>query len=103
MSIYFNSRDPACKSHFGAAPCGTEVSFSVFAGPEEVTDGQLLLLEEFSGQTGHPHDLGRRGAPVRIPDAGGAGAGVVRLSLTRPDGQVLRLDKNSGRSVFDGV
>ena len=47
---------------------------------------------------------GRRGS-VRIPDAGGAGAGVVRLFLTRPDGQVLRLDKNGGRwrlTVYDG-
>ncbi len=106
MSIYFNSRDPACKSPFGAAPCGTEVSFSVFAGPEEVTDGQLLLLEEFSGQ--------ERAIPMTRAD--GALRCVYRtpeepelvwyaFSLTRPDGQVLRLDKNSGRwqlTVYDG-
>ena len=106
MSIYFNSRDPACKSPFGAAPCGTEVSFSVFAGPEEVTDGQLLLLEEFSGQ--------ERAIPMTWAD--GALRCVYRtpeepelvwyaFSLTRPDGQVLRLDKNSGRwqlTVYDG-
>ena len=106
MSIYFNSRDPACKSPFGAAPCGTEVSFSVFAGPEEVTGGQLLLLEEFSGQ--------ERAIPMTWDD--GALRCVYRtpeepelvwyaFSLTRPDGQVLRLDKNSGRwqlTVYDG-
>ena len=106
MSIYFNSRDPACKSHFGAAPCGTEVSFSVFAGPEEVTGGQLLLLEEFSGQ--------ERAIPMTWAD--GALRCVYRtpeepelvwyaFSLTRPDGQVLRLDKNGGRwqlTVYDG-
>lgn len=106
MSIYFNSRDPACKSPFGAAPCGTEVSFSVFAGPEEVTGGQLLLLEEFSGQ--------ERAIPMTWAD--GALRCVYRtpeepelvwyaFSLTRPDGQVLRLDKNSGRwqlTVYDG-
>ena len=106
MSIYFNSRDPACKSPFGAAPCGTEVSFSVFAGPEEVTGGQLLLLEEFSGQ--------ERAIPMTWAD--GALRGVYRtpeepelvwyaFSLTRPDGQVLRLDKNRGRwqlTVYDG-
>ena len=106
MSIYFNSRDPACKSHFGAAPCGTEVSFSVFAGPEEVTGGQLLLLEEFSGQ--------ERAIPMTWAD--GALRCVYRtpeepelvwyaFSLTRPDGQALRLDKNSGRwqlTVYDG-
>ena len=106
MSIYFNSRDPACKSPFGAAPCGTEVSFSVFAGPQEVTDGQLLLLEEFSGQ--------ERAIPMTW--AGGALRCVYRtpeepelvwyaFSLTRPDGQVLRLDKNGGRwqlTVYDG-
>ena len=106
MSIYFNSRDPACKSPFGAAPCGTEVSFSVFAGPEEVTDGQLLLLEEFSGQ--------ERAIPMTWAD--GALRCVYRtpeepelvwyaFSLTRPDGQVLRLDKNGGRwqlTVYDG-
>ena len=106
MSIYFNSRDPACKSPFGAAPCGTEVSFSVFAGPEEVTGGQLLLLEEFSGQ--------ERAIPMTWAD--GALRCVYRtpeepelvwyaFSLTRPDGQVLRLDKNNGRwqlTVYDG-
>ena len=106
MSIYFNSRDPACKSPFGAAPCGTEVSFSVFAGPEEVTGGQLLLLEEFSGQ--------ERAIPMTWADR--ALRCVYRtpeepelvwyaFSLTRPDGQVLRLDKNSGRwqlTVYDG-
>ena len=106
MSIYFNSRDPACKSPFGAAPCGTEVSFSVFAGPEEVTGGQLLLLEEFSGQ--------ERAIPMTWAD--GALRCVYRtpeepelvwyaFSLTRPDGQVLRLDKNSERwqlTVYDG-
>ncbi len=106
MSIYFNSRDPACKSPFGAAPCGTEVSFSVFAGPEEVTGGQLLLLEEFSGQ--------ERAIPMTWAD--GALRCVYRtpeepelvwyaFSLTRPDGQVLRLDKNGGRwqlTVYDG-
>lgn len=106
MSIYFNSRDPACKSPFGAAPCGTEVSFSVFAGPEEVTGGQLLLLEEFSGQ--------ERAIPMTWAD--GALRCVYRtpeepelvwyaFSLTRPDGQVLRLDKNCGRwqlTVYDG-
>ena len=106
MSIYFNSRDPACKSPFGAAPCGTEVSFSVFAGPEEVTGGQLLLLEEFSGQ--------ERAIPMTWAD--GALRCVYRtpeepelvwyaFSLTRPDGQVLCLDKNCGRwqlTVYDG-
>ena len=106
MSIYFNSRDPACKSPFGAAPCGTEVSFSVFAGPEEVTGGQLLLLEEFSGQ--------ERAIPMTWAD--GALRCVYRtpeepelvwyaFSLTRPDGQVLCLDKNGGRwqlTVYDG-
>ena len=106
MSIYFNSRDPACKSPFGAAPCGTEVSFSVFAGPEEVTGGQLLLLEEFSGQ--------ERAIPTTWAD--GALRCVYRtpeepelvwyaFSLTRPDGQVLRLNKNGGRwqlTVYDG-
>lgn len=106
MSIYFNSRDPACKSPFGAAPCGTEVSFSVFAGPEEVTGGRLLLLEEFSGQ--------ERAIPMTWAD--GALRCVYRtpeepelvwyaFSLTRRDGQVLRLDKNCGRwqlTVYDG-
>lgn len=106
MSIYFNSRDPACKSPFGAAPCGTEGSFSVFAGPEEVTGGQLLLLEEFSGQ--------ERAIPMTWAD--GALRCVYRtpeepelvwyaFSLTRPDGQVFCLDKNSGRwqlTVYDG-
>ena len=35
MSVYFDSKDPRCKSPFGAVLCGTEVSFAVFFGPED--------------------------------------------------------------------
>ena len=51
MSTYFDSRDPACKSPFGAAPCGTEVSFAVFCTNEEaIVGGTLHVTDEFAGR-----------------------------------------------------
>ena len=51
MSTYFDSRDPACKSPFGAVPCGTEVSFAVFCTDEEnIAGGELRVTEEFAGR-----------------------------------------------------
>ena len=51
MSTYFDSRDPACKSPFGAVPCGTEVSFAVFCTDEEnIVSGALHITEEFAGR-----------------------------------------------------
>ena len=51
MSTYFDSRDPACKSPFGAVPCGTEVSFAVFCTDEEnIAGGELRVTEEFAGK-----------------------------------------------------
>ena len=51
MSTYFDSRDPACKSPFGAVPCGTEVSFAVFCTDEEnIAGGALHVTEEFAGR-----------------------------------------------------
>ena len=51
MSTYFDSRDPACKSPFGAVPCGTEVSFAVFCTEEEtIVSGALHVTEEFAGK-----------------------------------------------------
>ena len=51
MSTYFDSRDPACKSPFGAVSCGTEVSFAVFCSPEEeIIGGELRVFEEFAGK-----------------------------------------------------
>ncbi len=51
MSTYFDSRDPACKSPFGAVPCGTEVSFAAFCTEEEtIVSGALHVTEEFAGR-----------------------------------------------------
>ena len=51
MSTYFDSRDPACKSPFGAVSCCTEVSFAVFCSPEEeIIGGELRIFEEFAGK-----------------------------------------------------
>ena len=51
MSTYFDSRDPACKSPFGAVPCGTEGSFAVFCTDEEnIVSGALHVTEEFAGR-----------------------------------------------------
>ena len=52
MSVYFDSKDPRCKSPFGAVLCGTEVSFAVFFDPEDgILGGELQVREEFAGVT----------------------------------------------------
>lgn len=49
MSKIFDSRDPECKSPFGAAACGAAVRFAVRPGTENVTGVSLLLRREFGG------------------------------------------------------
>ncbi len=44
-SIYFNSRDKACKSPFGAVPCGEDISFTIKAH-EGVIKRCRLIVEE---------------------------------------------------------
>ena len=108
MSTYFDSRDPACKSPFGAVPCGTEVSFAVFCSPEEEIIGgelrdnddwtlALLTNAEVLRLTGHSY--GRRRMAVRVCRPCSAGAGVVQLFSAAAQ----RRDRDAGAAAADGI
>ena len=104
MSTYFDSRDPACKSPFGAVSCGTEVSFAVFCSPEEeIIGGELRIFEEFAGKN--------RTVPLHTD--GGAFRCVYTapnepelawygFSLTRRSGGVVDLGGRWQLTVYDG-
>ena len=104
MSTYFDSRDPACKSPFGAVSCGTEVSFAVFCPPEEeIIGGELRIFEEFAGKN--------RTVPLHTD--GGAFRCVYTapnepelawygFSLTRRSGGIVDLGGRWQLTVYDG-
>ncbi len=93
MSVYFDSKDPRCKRHFGAVLCGTEVSFAVFFTPEDgIAGGQLQVREEFAGVT--------RTIPLVLEDGALRGTYTApgtpelawyRFELRRQDGQAVTL------------
>ncbi len=93
MSVYFDSKDPRCKSPFGAVLCGTEVSFAVFFTPEDgIAGGQLQVREEFAGVT--------RTIPLVLEDGALRGTYTApgtpelawyRFKLRRQDGQAVTL------------
>ena len=105
MSTYFDSRDPACKSPFGAVSCGTEVSFAVFCSPEEeIIGGELRIFEEFAGKN--------RTVPLHTD--GGAFRCVYTapnepelawygFSLTRRSGGIVDLGGRWQLTVYDGL
>ena len=104
MSTYFDSRDLACKSPFGAVSCGTEVSFTVFCSPEEeIIGGELRIFEEFAGKN--------RTVPLHTD--GGAFRCVYTapnepelawygFSLTRRSGGIVDLGGRWQLTVYDG-
>ena len=104
MSTYFDSRDPACNSPFGAVSCGTEVSFAVFCSPaEEIIGGELRIFEEFAGKN--------RTVPLHTD--GGAFRCVYTapnepelawygFSLTRRSGGIVDLGGRWQLTVYDG-
>ena len=104
MSTYFDSRDPACKSPFGAVSCGTEVSFAVFCSPEEeIIGGELRIFEEFADK--------KRTVPLHTD--GGAFRCVYTapnepelawygFSLTRRSGGSVDLGGRWQLTVYDG-
>ena len=103
MSTYFDSRDPACKSPFGAVSCGTEVSFAVFCSPEEeIIGGELRIFEEFADK--------KRTVPLHTD--GGAFRCVYTapnepelawygFSLTRRSGGIVDLGGRWQLTVYD--
>ena len=104
MSTYFDSRDPACKSPFGAVSCGTEVSFAVFCSPEEeIIGGELRIFEEFAGKN-RTVPLHTDGGTFRCvytapnePELAWYG-----FSLTRRSGGIVDLGGRWQLTVYDG-
>ena len=102
METYFDPRDTRCKTPFGAAPCSTEVRFTLF--DDAFCGCELLVYREFAGA----EDV----CPLPPAEGGFAGAYTVPgegelcwyvFRLTRWDGTLSYLGKNGLRPDRDGA
>ena len=102
METYFDPRDTRCKTPFGAAPCSTEVRFTLF--DDAFCGCELLVYREFAGA----EDV----CPLPPAEGGFAGAYTAPgegelcwyvFRLTRWDGTVSYLGKNGLRPDRDGA
>ena len=102
METYFDPRDTRCKTPFGAAPCSTEVRFTLF--DDAFCGCELLVYREFAGA----EDV------CPLPPAEGGFAGVYTapgegelcwyaFRLTRWDGTLSYLGKNGLQPDRDGA
>ncbi|MBD9207652.1 MAG: glycoside hydrolase family 13 protein [Clostridiales bacterium] len=102
METYFDPRDTRCKTPFGAAPCSTEVRFTLF--DDTFCGCELLVYREFAGA----EDV------CPLPPAEGGFAGTYTapgegelcwyvFRLTRWDGTLSYLGKNGLRPDRDGA
>ena len=102
METYFDPRDTRCKTPFGAAPCSTEVRFTLF--DDAFCGCELLVYREFAGAEDvcplPPAEGGFSGA-YTAPDEGELCWYVFRL--TRWDGTLSYLGKNGLRPDRDGA
>ena len=102
METYFDPRDPRCKTPFGAAPCSTEVRFTLF--DDAFCGCELLVYREFAGAEDvcplPPAEGGFSGA-YTVPGEGELCWYVFRL--TRWDGTLSYLGKNGLRPDRDGA
>ena len=102
METYFDPRDTRCKTPFGAAPCGTEVRFTLF--DDAFCGCELLVYREFAGAEDvcplPPAEGGFSGA-YTAPGEGELCWYVFRL--TRWDGALSYLGKNGLRPDRDGA
>ena len=99
----FDSRNSQCKSPFGAAVCGAEVSFRLL-GREDYAAAQLVARFEFAGQD-HTVPLSPAGdnfaGTLCAPDA--AELIWYCFRLERADGRVLWLGKDGLAGREDGL
>ena len=99
----FDSRNSQCKSPFGAAVCGAEVSFRLL-GREDYAAAQLVARFEFAGQD-HTVPLSPDGdnfaGTLCAPDA--AELIWYCFRLERADGRVLWLGKDGLTGREDGL
>ena len=102
METYFDPRDMRCKTPFGAAPCSTEVRFTLF--DDAFCGCELLVYREFAGAEDvcplPPAEGGFSGA-YTAPGEGELCWYVFRL--TRWDGTLSYLGKNGLRPDRDGA
>ena len=102
METYFDPRDTRCKTPFGAAPCSTEVRFTLF--DDAFCGCELLVYREFAGSEDvcplPPAEGGFSGA-YTAPGEGELCWYVFRL--TRWDGALSYLGKNGLRPDRDGA
>ena len=102
METYFDPRDTRCKTPFGAAPCSTEVRFTLF--DDAFCGCELLIYREFAGAEDvcplPPAEGGFSGA-YTVPGEGELCWYVFRL--TRWDGSLSYLGKNGLRPDRDGA
>ncbi len=102
METYFDPRDTRCKTPFGAAPCSTEVRFTLF--DDAFCGCELLVYREFAGAEDvcplPPAEGGFSGA-YTTPGEGELCWYVFRL--TRWDGTASYLGKNGLRPDRDGA
>ena len=102
METYFDPRDTRCKTPFGAAPCSTEVRFTLF--DDAFCGCELLVYREFAGAEDvcplPPAEGGFNGA-YTAPGEGELCWYVFRL--TRWDGTLSYLGKNGLRPDRDGA
>ena len=102
METYFDPRDTRCKTPFGAAPCSTEVRFTLF--DDAFCGCELLVYREFAGA----EDV----CPLPPAEGGFSGAYTApgegelcwyAFRLTRWDGTLSYLGKNGLRPDRDGA
>ncbi len=102
MELYFDPRDIRCKTPFGAAPCGTEVRFTLF--DDTFYACELLVYREFAAKEDicplPPAEGGFSGS-YTAPSAGELCWYVFRL--TREDGSTVFLGKNGLTAERDGA
>ncbi len=102
METYFDPRDTRCKTPFGAAPCSTEVRFTLF--DDAFCGCELLVYREFAGAEDvcplPPAESGFAGT-YTVPGEGELCWYVFRL--TRWDGTLSYLGKNGLRPDRDGA
>ena len=102
METYFDPRDTRCKTPFGAAPCSTEVRFTLF--DDAFCGCELLVYREFAGAEDVcplPPAEGGFAGTYTVPGEGELCWYVFRL--TRWDGTLSYLGKNGLRPDRDGT
>ena len=102
METYFDPRDIRCKTPFGAAPCSTEVRFTLF--DDAFCGCELLVYREFTGAEDVcplPPAEGGFSGTYTVPGEGELCWYVFRL--TRWDGTLSYLGKNGLRPDRDGA